>query len=230
VNAASSWVWGASGKHPVVKDYITIGGTPIMSGLSRWMEEGYRRVGRKTTSCSWRFFGRGPRMGDVACGLIRDSSDGAGRPFPLLIMGQGRLDGWEKVWEQLPRVLDDLWMRMEFLCSRRVFDLEELKRDIRSFPVPVLPGEHGRAAGTGVEFPVPSGKEGFFSFALTGADLQDEAVRLLTALKDHVQPVPEAVFAGGSLDESFLVAFARPLVVRDFETLWTMTDRDSGRP
>jgi type VI secretion system protein VasJ len=51
------------------------------------------------------------------CGLGRDSSDSIGCPYPLLIMGEGRLKGWEKRWSQLPVQLNRTWKRMESIVT-----------------------------------------------------------------------------------------------------------------
>jgi type VI secretion system ImpM family protein len=222
VKQTSAWVWGASGKHPVVKDYIRLGReTPLMNALSRWVEEGYQKLGGNTPRHSWRFFARGMKSEELSCGLIRDSHDGAGRPFPLLIMGCGPFKGWERQWDHLPSSLEALWERLEFLCTKRVFDLDELKRDIDRLPAPILPKE-GRPI-TGSSHAISLEQAGRFAVLLGDAgDHPQEIRQWLTSLKIHLKTVPEAIFIGGPLEQSFLAAFTRPLGAADFEWLWTM--------
>jgi type VI secretion system protein VasJ len=217
-------MWGASGKHPVVKDYIRIGqAAGHLEIMYRWVEEGYPRVAGSSRQHSWRFFARGLRPGDLSLGLLRDSLDGAGRPFPFLIMGTGRIDGWEQRWVFLPGACDGIWERMEFLCARRVFDLEELKGDINRLPPPSLTGQ--APAGTdepgGVTMPQP--ESGMVAIPLTGTgDRGRQSVHLLELMDAHYRKVPEAVFIGGSMDKDYLVGFFGPLHAGDFVRLWTL--------
>ncbi len=227
MNPCASWAWSAWGKHPVVKDYIRFGHeTPAALFLSRWVEEGYARVSPNALLRSWRFFARGTRPGELVSGLLRDSFDGAGRPFPFLLVGAGRLEGWEKRWVYLPEILGGIWERLEFLSTKRAFDLEELKADVGRLPSPVLPGQWRPAdvpVGDGSTF---EGREGMFSTGLKGTgDHCGEIVRLLKTLEARPTGVPDAVFMGGLLERPFLVAFSRSLNDSDFLRLWTMGDR-----
>lgn len=219
----AGWGWALAGKHPVVKDYIRIGqGSSLMDDFSRWVEGGYPRVKPAATPHSWRFFARGRRRGELSCGLIRDSRDGAGRPFPLLIMGWGVLAGWEEDWVHLPYSLDALWERIEFVCTRRVFDLEELKSEVLRLggPSPVaglwMPG------GSAVRDGIPQHR-GMAAARLPGtADHLDEIVELLLRMDKPGTAEPEAVFMGGPPEPSYVAVFFRPLVADDFATLWCM--------
>ena len=221
----ATWAWAASGKHPVVKDYIIIGQeTTIANALAGWVEEGYARVSGNTALHSWRFLARGAQPEELACGLLRDSFDGAGRPFPFLIVGSGRLEGWEKHWVYLPEICDSLWERMEFLCTKRVFGLDELKTDISRLPSPVLKKQWPSAAvseGDGTS--LADSREGMLAIGLKGAgDHHGEIIQGLATLKAHSSSVPDALFIGGPLERSFLVAFTRQINAADFLRLWTM--------
>jgi type VI secretion system protein VasJ len=222
----TAWAWAASGKHPVVKDYIRIGRETSAAGtLSRWVEEGYARVSGNTTLHSWRFFARGTQPGELACGLLRDSFDGAGRPFPFLIVGSGRLEGWEKHWVSIPEICDAIWERMEFLCTKRVFDLDELKTDISRLPSPALKKQWQSAAVSAVDRSLHDSREGMLAIGLKEAgDHHSEIMQGLTTLKAHSRSVPDALFIGGVPEQSFLVAFTRQINAADFLRLWTIGD------
>ena len=219
------WTWGASGKHPVVKDYIRIGqDTPFMDALSHRIEEGYPKVAGGTHMRSWRFFARGIKPQELSCGLVRDSRDGAGRPFPLLIMGSGVLEKWERCWEYLPHALSDLWERMEYISAKRIFDLSELKGDIMRLPTPTLP-ERKKVVDESGPSPIPEQQDGMLAIPLCAAgDYSDEIVRLLRRIGERQHAVPDAVFMGGTLSRSFLVAFFRSLGAQDFVRLWRIDE------
>jgi type VI secretion system ImpM family protein len=224
VSTSTTWAWAASGKHPVVKDFIRLGPeTPAVGALSRWVEKGYSKVPVITNMHSWRFFARGTQSQELVCGLLRDSRDGAGRPFPFLIVGTGRIEGWEKHWVYLPEILGGLWERLEFLSIKRVFDLEELKADVSRLPSPVFKKEWQPETVPEGDRSLLETKEGMFVIRLKGAgDHTSEIVQGLMTLKIHSGYVPDAVFIGGPLEQSFLVAFTRQINAADFFVLWTM--------
>jgi type VI secretion system protein VasJ len=224
MSAPTTWDWAASGKHPVVKDYIRIGKeTSIADTFSRWVEEGYRRVSGNTALHSWRFFAKGTQPEELVCGLLRDSFDGVGRPFPFLIVGTGMLEGWEKHWVYIPEILDGVWERIEFLCTKRVFDLNELKTDISRLPSPAFKEKWPPAVVSAVDRSLPESQEGLLAIGLKGAgDLHSEIMQGLMALKAHSRSVPDAIFIGGPLEQSFLVAFTRQINAADFLRLWTI--------
>lgn len=222
---AADWVWAAAGKHPVVKDYISLGQeTQVFRIFSRWVEEGYSRVKETAGQRSWRFFTRGLKPEELACGLVKDSHDKAGRPFPLIMIGYGRIDAWQHRWELLPLVFDSIWERMEFISVKRVFDLEELKGDICRLPSPRLDGlkiEPG-IADESLVAAMSAGRNDTVTVPLNGAgDCRDEVVRLLEGMKGRNIPAPAAVFIGGLSDRVLLTVFMRSLSASDFDSLWT---------
>jgi len=90
------------GKHPVAMDYFHLGtSAPLVNAFGAWIENGYQKVVSPARNGlalhSWRFWARGIQKGHIACGVVRDSSDSTGRPYPLLVMGIGKLPGWEKI-------------------------------------------------------------------------------------------------------------------------------------
>lgn len=225
MKTAADWVWGAAGKHPVVKDYISLGQeTEVFRAFSKWVEEGWSRVKETSGQRSWRFFARGLRPEDLACGLVKDSHDKAGRPFPFVVMGYGRIDGWQRQWELLPLAFDSVWDRMEFISVKRVFDLEELKGDISRLPCPRLDGfkiESG-TADESLGAAMSAGSNGTATVPLNGAgNEREEAVSLLQGMKGWNLPIPASVFIGGPRDRVLLTVFMRALSASDFDSLWT---------
>jgi len=216
------WTWGAAGKHPIVKDYISLGQeTPLLHVFSRWVEEGYHKVNKDTTHRSWRFFAKGMKRAELSCGLLRNSHDGVGRPFPFIILGSGPLEGWEPRWEILPLAFDTLWERMEYLCAKRVFDLTELKKDIERLPNPSLPEEGQFVVESGSE--LPQQQDGILSIPLKGTgDPREEIIQCLMLFKSSSHHIPDAVFIGGPAEQSFLVIFTRSLNMADFKKLWAV--------
>ncbi|MCK7512001.1 MAG: hypothetical protein MZV70_53455 [Desulfobacterales bacterium] len=166
-----------------------------------------------------------PSPGELVCGLLRDSLDGAGRPFPFLIVGTGRLEGWEKHWVYLPEIVGGLWERLELLSTKRVFDLEELKADVGRLPSPVF--NKGMAAcwkclkAMGLCL-MP--RRGCLSLELKGTgDHSSEIMQGLKTLRARSLSVPDAVFIGGLLEQPLSGGIHKAAATRRILTgLWTM--------
>ena len=231
-------------------DYFQIGHVaPLSHAFSAWIESGYQRllaknlVGRKLHS--WRFWARGIRKGHIACGVGRDSSDSAGRPYPLLIMGTGTLPGWEENWDLLTLLFEGIWIQIEYLASRPLANLNELESQISRFDRPIedwsaLAVRDLRAQGSGHGHDQNG-------HASTWGDIQRAGQALLTsseflvsidsfcnadasslvgflnrALKSRMDIVPNAVFVGGIPEQTYLAIFTRSLNSNDFERLWSV--------
>ncbi|MGC9323792.1 MAG: type VI secretion system-associated protein TagF [Desulfomonilia bacterium] len=230
VRSRSGWVWGAGGKLPVARDYIRFGvQTPLLKAFSDWVESGWSTIGQKPVqSCSWRFWARGIKREELACGLLRDSSDSLGRPYPFIVLGTGTLKGWEEKWDFLPLVFHDHWNRMEYLSTRRVYDFHDLEGDLNMMYMPVLPE---RAVDTQGSLPdrfseyhtgsLKEDKELFIPMESSDTEDPDETLVLWhTFLKEKVGHPPTTVFIGGTVDSPFLVLFQRSLMAQDFNRLW----------
>jgi len=226
MNASGAWTWSAWGKHPVVKDYIALGGqTPVGGAFSRWVEEGYAHVRAEAAQRSWRFFAKGCQPREIACGLLRDSFDAVGRPFPFLVVGLGPLEGWEEHWVHLPEAFDGVWERLEFISTRRMASLDELKADVRVIPRPVLKPVHLPVRSADGSAQMNDAGGGVFSMKVDGStEHGSEIARALQGLRSRLAAAPEAVFIGGLPEQSFLVAFSTRLKDSDFIRLWTMRD------
>jgi type VI secretion system ImpM family protein len=248
------WEWSAMGKHPVALDYFRLGvSAPLVNAFAGWIENGYQKVvGRnRDTSAfhSWRFWARGIRKGHIACGVARDSFDSAGRPYPLLIMGIGRLSNWEANWDLLNFLFEGIWNQIEYVASRRFADIKELESEISRIKLPVedwptLADQRLRAGG-----PDHVSQEPRYSHVLR--DVQKAAETLLKgnefhvsinndhggdalllsgywncALKSRMDIIPNAAFMGGVPERSYLAIFTRSLNSSDFARLWSVSSED----
>src|SRR5512145_774650 len=105
-NQSQSWMWAAYGKHPAIKDYFRVGQDfPLLRVFVSWVENGYKQFTPERDTAmqnSWHFWARGAASDSIVCGLVKDSSDGIGRNYPLLIIGTGPLREWAENWDLLP--------------------------------------------------------------------------------------------------------------------------------
>lgn len=243
------WNWCFYGKHPAARDYLTIGEHAIMAqAFIDWVQGGYLPlIGKKEkpgVSKSWRFWSRTPVKGQLVCGLVRSSCDAIGRTYPLLIIGAGPLQGWEKNWEVLPFVCEKVWQQLEHISTRQYDTLERLKQDINLLKPPDNQWTELRDSKTygdvsavanhlitpGIDQEVKEkvaklteGKEIFMALKPQSS----ENLFLLTAnwhkyIKRHCTILPNALFMGGSMQQSFLAVFLRPLKPDDFTLLWDL--------
>ena len=112
------WHWVMCGKHPAFKDYFHLGQKlPMVTALSEWIEKGYRGVAGSKVSpanlLSWRFWAGGMDRDTLLCGVLKESTDSVGRPYPLLVAGSGPLNGWKTRWDLVPRACEQSWSQME---------------------------------------------------------------------------------------------------------------------
>jgi len=241
------WAWAAFGKHPSARDYFQINTQlPLAQAFSQWVENGFGRLPenvRRNGVYSWRFWSRGLKKGTLVCGLGKSSGDGVGRPYPLVLLGEGQLDHWEKNWNLLPFVLSSAWDKLEYAASRRLEGLGQLEADLQRMenPTPVWKETlRSISPDTNDQTAEPIHK-------LVMAQIQTKARTLATeqklaipldhlshgdslqmagawhqALKDHLPGTPSTVFMGGSLEKAFLMLFLRPLMADDFIELWSV--------
>ncbi|MDH4206598.1 MAG: TagF domain-containing protein, partial [Desulfobacteraceae bacterium] len=129
----NTWDWAACGKHPVARDYLRFGlTTSLLVAFESWFEKGYQIRSQRSIQSenSWRFWAKGLKKGNLVCGVGKDSSDSIGRQYPLLIMGDGFLEGWEEDWNLLHYVFEKTWDQMEDISSRRYDDLKDLENEV----------------------------------------------------------------------------------------------------
>ncbi len=234
------WKWAACGKHPAAKDYFAFRvATPLMKAFSEWVERGYRDFTGSNKKAfgqsSWRFWSRGTRKGELLCGLLKDSSDGIGRPYPLLVMGSGVIKGWENGWASLFQALSSVWNQMEHISSRRFDHLNQLEVEVGNLPNPA-PNERGPkpAQETGLQEKQTARQKalqltdnGELWLALDGCSAADptSAVQVWGALlADQGIETPNALFMGGIPERLALALYKRSLNAGDFTRLWSLAD------
>ncbi len=237
-----TWRWGAVGKVPAAGDFIKKDqGVALLEAFGRWMAAGFEQVvaSRPKQSCglnqlrSWRFWAAADGRHDLVCGLGRDSSDSLGRPYPLLLLGQGPLEGWKQKWDQVPLLLEDTWRQMEYVVAAGHRNLTAFWEAVAGMTPPAA----GRSClrekpdfmGPDFEIRLQKHLQALKSrqrttIALQGAEADDPVAaawlwhRLLAT---RIKAVPRAAFMGGTLDKTFMVISLGPLMVEDFVDLWT---------
>jgi hypothetical protein len=120
---------------------------------------------------------------------------------------------------------------MEYLCVKKVYDLDELKGDVSRLVPPSVEelGEGSVPGGEEIALPLP--ESGMVRMALPAySDVTGLSGRLLARMDQRDHAVPEAVFIGGSMEREYLAAFFRPLAAGDFVGLWSQDSGGSGRP
>ncbi|RPJ00069.1 MAG: DUF2094 domain-containing protein, partial [Deltaproteobacteria bacterium] len=226
IGIGRDWRWAAYGKHPVASDYFRLGDDfPLGKGLSDWVDRGYRAIGSVRNSargpCSWRFWVKGGGKDTLLCGLVRDSSDSVGRPYPLLIMGTGLLKGWESEWDLLPFICERTWDRIEYLSSMVVTDFKKLEEEMKNLRSPESKWAEFAPRREEFKEKAESDPEGAFgqrinvllqsadgSICLDEGPFEDPFMRLNFwhfLLKTHSGAVPNSVFMGGTLERSYIV-------------------------
>lgn len=252
IESTSSWRWAAYGKHPVANDYFRVGGDlPLAKRFSEWVENGYRMLSsRKNASsnlCSWRFWARGSQKENIACGVLRDSSDSLGRPYPFLMMGLGPLKNWEEDWDLLPFACERTWGQMEYLSALVANNLKKLEEEIHHIRPPHFewseldskrkdledlcsnPNPDATASYLKDRDKMISGASDQVDFTITLDPAHDQFLQASLwhhLLKDHAKVVPNTIFMGGTLDNTYLAIFRRALTTADFVQLWSIPSTD----
>ena len=247
------WRWLASGKHPVASDFFRLGeDAPLLKVFSDWVEKGYQTlISRKKTITpsvhyAWRFWASGSQKEHIACGVIRDSSDSVGRPYPLLIMGTGPLSGWEDHWDLLPFACEKSWSQIEYLSALVANDFKKLEGEVRHIRPPSSDWSDCGLKKKEIESQWPSPHTDSSSSSLKEmegrASMESGNAESIVYLdpkpmnnqfpqvslwhhlfKNNGRGAPNALFMGGSLEKACLAIFRRPLGPTDFVRLWSVS-------
>lgn len=252
-----AWTWIGSGKHPAVRDFFKVGHfTPILEAIADWLENGFqrfmaneeRRCDGLSASISWRFWMKSPKAGQLVIGVVRDSSDSLGRPYPLLVAGTGPFKEVEKNWDLLPFACEKIWGQMEYLGTGQFADLSQIEDRVSH----IYPPDRKWFRRSG-----PEGSDPFLtekdqmSPAVQAMEQQAAPLRhqpefivpidsgatgdpILTAglwhrvFKKNLAVFPNALFMGGAPEKTCVAVFQRPLSPADFLHLWTAHEKGKG--
>ncbi len=244
----SKWVWSAWGKHPLAKDYIQLGTlTSLGKAFAGWIAKGYKRLstdsGEPPPACAWRFWAKGDGRSTIVCGTIQTSSDGIGRPFPLLLMGNGSINGWQKHWHLLPAGLDSTWRRLEHLTSYQGKSIQSFEEALVTLAIPQPAwrelGERfasGLLTNESAAQLKPVNREkllaGFVNQQMIWEKLEEQgdanllaqSVMIHDLIKRQTAAIPSLVFMGGVPGAAYLAFFQRSLRSADFVRLWRPTN------
>jgi type VI secretion system protein VasJ len=249
IGTGHSWQWAAYGKHPVAKDYFRLGKDfPLGKGFSDWIEKSYQALTARKEArpgpCSWRFWARGVGRDVLACGLVRDSSDRVGRPYPLLIMGMGPLKGWEDQWDLLPFACERTWEQIEYLSALIATDFKKFEVEVQNIrsPSPEWPEfyshresfreeltSHWNVSGCDPGDPGRASRLTEKTEIYVGLDegpFDDHFIRIgfwHSLFRAHLKVIPNAVFMGGTFEKAYLALFRRPLLPSDFLEMWSLS-------
>jgi type VI secretion system protein VasJ len=235
------WQWAAYGKHRVAKDYFKVGvDFPLLNSFSGWIENGYQAIASRSGSaqmrCSWRFWTREARRENVVCGIMSDSGDSLGRPYPLLIIGSGPLKGWGSHWDLVPLACENIWTQMEYLSMKTFSDLRALEEEVQavrppSTSWPDLAAQRGQfqeltahdASNLSREAASLAEKaERYISLDQRDGHNQSELICVYhSMIKARSEGVPNVILMGGTLERVYIVFFRRPLTTSDFLRLWS---------
>jgi type VI secretion system ImpM family protein len=251
------WNWVCHGKHLVAGDYFTVGErSPLANAFCGWVNKGYdpllAKKERNRVAISWRFWAKSPVGHNLVCGIIKSSCDRLGRPFPLLLLGIGRLRGWPKHWELLPGALEPTWGQLEQFAAKRFQSFEQLKGDLQRFKRPRCSwselqaafGSHPQpdiSAHTGsptTEIPniqelyaeLQANRKVLMSLSRDSSSDAGAIIKyFLSCLKQTDPAAPNVVFMGGDIDKPSLAIFMDALHPCDFTTLWPMEVDEEDR-
>lgn len=205
----------------------------MTEGFVGWVEEGYGNLEGRSRSAydaqSWRFWARSSGKDGLVCGVVRDSSDSLGRPFPLLIAGSGPLRGWQLRWDLLSLACENTWAGIEYLASMRYENLRTIEERIRGLraPSPAWDGHEEQMRSLRIppesSVPIPAGPEFVVPLKDDGKDDPlGKAAAWHVWLKRRSGEIPNALLLGGTPGASRLAVFRRPLVASDFARIWSV--------
>lgn len=229
----------AHGKHPAFSDYFSLNtDLPLVKALSGWIEKGIKLTGKikeNRMSHSFRFWMRGIKKNELALGIIRESSDRLGRPYPLLIMGNGVVRNWEKRWSYIFPGFETVYRAFEDIAASRYETFKELETKLDRIVFPVMNLDHTSKTIDEMS-ELPEIMEAWFKKDREKGELSLPVARLLNmgaapyskevkgpGLFKKKPPVPGAVFLGGLPQNSVLTMYARPLKVNDFLSLFNIS-------
>lgn len=251
----NTWGFAAFGKHPAAGDYLSLGtATPLLKGFSSWMDKGYSLMNpdrRDQNDLFWRFWAKGPNN-KLICGILKTSQDKHGRPYPLLIAGEGRVPDLAKDWDLIPFACEKTWRILSKISEKKSGSVRHLKHMLSRIKGPsqhwesyrlnieqakrleILPGYKGNTSDFMNKMNNVDGlsRKDYFSVRIDVGNPEDcliPVTKLMTLLKNRSNPEPGTVFIGGKGQRNRLFFLKRSLMMDDFKTLWgTHSDEETA--
>ncbi len=253
----TSWCFIAMGKHPVAKDFLKLGESiPLVNDLSTLLETAYSTLTAKSDVApefsSWRFWSKGSGKDSLICGMVRESSDKMGRPYPFLIIGSGQLKDWESQWDLLPFACENTWCQFEYLATHKFDSVKKLEEELANIRPPSGQWSEHTAKRKSLN-QIGSPLDPFASFLdfkkLTEqvAGLSDKKEYFVSLdrgpcndkilqvslwhhlFKMTVNILPQTLFLGGTLEKAFLATYNRNLKAADAVQLWSASSGASWK-
>ncbi|MHB8137730.1 MAG: type VI secretion system protein TssA [Smithellaceae bacterium] len=254
ISDKANWRFVAVGKHPAAKDFVKLGeSVPVVNELSTLLETAYSALTSSSNTLpefsSWRFWSKGSGKDSLICGMVRDSSDAMGRPYPFLIIGSGLLKDWEKQWDLLPFACENTWRQFEYLATHKFENIKQLEEELPNIRPPSGQwSEHidKRKSLNQVGSPLDPFTS-FLDFKILMkqvTDLSDKAECFVSLdrgpcndkilqvslwhhlLKMTMKGLPQTLFLGGTLEKAFLATYNRNLHPADAVHLWSLSSAD----
>lgn len=228
----ADWQWAAHGKMPAARDFFTVGNEmPVFKAFFAWLDRGCQELNNRDSlekSCSWRFWVKGPGKDQLLCGIIKNSSDQIGRPYPLMLIGAGTLKNWEKRWDTLPAICEGVWGRLEYLTTKRYDGLEQLVADFRLLKPrddaaeqqELVPDCHDFKGERSWVERLKADRELFIPLKVGCADPTLAIACFHNFLKINFGETPNSVFLGGRPENLLFVIFNKGLTTANFLELW----------
>jgi type VI secretion system protein VasJ len=245
-----SWHWNACGKHPAAKDYFSIGRDHLLFRvMADWVKNGYEMLGATSkgyaseNSRAYRFWGRGWKRHTVSVGILKDSCDLIGRPYPLLLVGAGVLERWEAHWDLLPFAFESTWGYLEYIAAKRLQDLDQLNSELVFCKAPEpdwprfmnerhLSAEKEEYRENEQPLDIHNIEKGMLSLEKNAEvvwPLDRDGVSVGASvvkawhyfLKTRFGAIPHTVFLGGFPNRDHIAVFSRALNPADFIRLWS---------
>ena len=220
----------AFGKHPAFDDFFTIQVESAMTrALVAWIEKAadqQTRAHKKNTAGSYRFWTKGIKNYDLIIGVIRDSSDRMGRPFPLLITADVAIKNWQKTWHDIFTAFEPVFRTFEKSATGRYDDFKSFETSLQK-----INGQDVHPPGKTVD-ELPNSILAFYKKDAEKNQLCLPVSKLLATFKNTgIKPetwgflkknpqIPGAVFLGGVPDMPMIHMFNRPLRAQDFNRLF----------
>jgi type VI secretion system ImpM family protein len=251
-----SWNWIGSGKHPAVGDFFKVGRfTPILEAIADWLEKGFQHYAASESGPSeslhshnsWRFWIKSPKADHLVVGVVRDSSDSLGRPYPFLVAGTGPLKKIETHWELLPFACERIWSQMEYLGTGQFADVKQIEERVSHIHSPDRDWSRKNGLqGGGADFSAEPDQMSmntqedihkmekhietllhqpeFFVSLDTGSGGDPLIIAGLwhRVFKKKLAAFPNALFMGGVPERTCLAVFQRSLSPHDFSQLWSV--------